>query len=263
MQLVDLRPLTETSRVRRPLWLRKKLLWELENARPSPFLAASVGHFEWETEAPTTAEGGLATLAPALLRLLSVDLEAVGLCPFLPGWHRRVMEASRADFELAARSANLPLDPPSESIVSTSPPPESQDGRDARYRFSCPDCGWVLTQNHSFVATVSLRFRSVIVLAIVAFPLSLAHMTMYIIRVGQGGSSWLHAFPEEHRLLYLHCCSVTDLHGNVRCCWISADCATPCRRSWEQCHPQLLNLKLGSACGKLTQGPGNSCFERL
>ena len=69
----------------------------------------------------------------------------------------------------------------------------------------------------------------------------------------QGDSSWLHAFPEEHRLLYLHFCSETDLHGNDRCCWISADCATPCRRSWEHCHPQLLNPKLGSACGKLTQ----------
>ena len=75
----------------------------------------------------------------------------------------------------------------------------------------------------------------------------------------QGGSSWLHAFPEKHRLLYLHFCSVTDLHGNVTCCWISADCATPCRRSWEHCHPQLLNLKLGSACGKLTQGPSSVC----
>ena len=47
-----------------------------------------------------------------------------------------------ADFELAARSANLPPDPPPESIVSTGPPPESQDGRDARCRFSCPECGW-------------------------------------------------------------------------------------------------------------------------
>ena len=31
---------------------------------------------------------------------------------------------------------------------------------------------------------------------------------------------------------------------------LSADCAIPCRRSWEHCHPQLLNLKLGNACGK-------------
>ena len=46
----------------------------------------------------------------------------------------------------------------------------------------------------------------------------------------------------KHRLLYLHFCSETDLHGNDRCCWISADCATPCRRSWEHCHSQLLNL---------------------
>ena len=76
----------------------------------------------------------------------------------------------------------------------------------------------------------------------------------------KGDSSWLHAFPEEHRLLHLHFCSETDLHGNDRCCRISADCATPCRRSWEHCHSQLLNPKLGSACGKLTQGPGNSCF---
>ena len=37
---------------------------------------------------------------------------------------------------------------------------------------------------------------------------------------------------------------------------------TTCRRSWEHCHPQLLNPKLGSACGKLTQSPGNSCFAR-
>ena len=48
------------------------------------------------------------------------------------------MEASRADFELAARPANLPPDSPPESIVSTGPVSESQDGRDARY----PDCGW-------------------------------------------------------------------------------------------------------------------------
>ena len=45
MQLVDLRHLAETLRVRRLLWLRKQLFWVLENARPSPSLAALVGHF--------------------------------------------------------------------------------------------------------------------------------------------------------------------------------------------------------------------------
>ena len=70
MQLVDFRPLSEKLRVRRPLWLRKQLFWELEIAEPSPCLVALVGHFEWESEPPITAEGGLGTSAPVLRRLL-------------------------------------------------------------------------------------------------------------------------------------------------------------------------------------------------
>ena len=62
-------------------------------------------------EPPVTAEGGLGTSAPALLKLLPADLEAAGLLHFLPGWHKWVMEASRADFEFAARSARPPPDP--------------------------------------------------------------------------------------------------------------------------------------------------------
>ena len=116
--------------------------WEVENTQPSQCLAALVRHVEWEREPPLTTEGGLGTSATALCRLLSADLEAAGFRSFLPGWHRRVMEPSRADFEFAARSASLLPDPSPESIVSTALPPENQDSRDARYRFSCPDCGW-------------------------------------------------------------------------------------------------------------------------
>ena len=41
-----------------------------------------MGRFEWESEPPVTAESGLGSSAPALLRLLFVDLEAAGLRPF-------------------------------------------------------------------------------------------------------------------------------------------------------------------------------------
>ena len=99
MQLVDLRPLSETVRVRSLLWLREQLFWELDNAQPSPCLPALVGDFECEHEPPITAEGGLGTSAPTHLRPHSADLAASGLRHFLPGWHRWVMEASRADFE--------------------------------------------------------------------------------------------------------------------------------------------------------------------
>ena len=113
-----------TLRVRRLLWIRKQLFWERENTQPSPCLAALVEHFEWESEPLVT------------LRLLFMDLEAAGLRPSLPRWQRLVIEASRADSELAARSTNLsPSDPCHDSILSTGPPPENQDGRDARNTF--------------------------------------------------------------------------------------------------------------------------------
>ena len=92
--------------------------------------------------------------APALLRLLSLELEAAGLRPFLPEWQRRLMEASRADFERAARSTNLiSPDPSFESLSSSGPRPEVQEGRDARYRFLCPDCGWEQTDFSSISNT--------------------------------------------------------------------------------------------------------------
>ena len=142
---------------------------------------------------PGTAEGGLGTSAPALPRLLFMDLKAAGSCVFLPEWQRRVMEAFRADFELAARSTILsPPDPSPKSILSTGPRPESQHGRDARYSFSCPDCGWGQTQNRSFVVIVSLCTDFVLRssfanqnahIPIVVFPLYLAHAIVYVIRV--------------------------------------------------------------------------------
>ena len=64
-----------------------------------------------------SAECGLGATAPALLRLLSADLQILNL-----------------------QLDRLPPDPSLESTVSTAPPLESQDGRDAWYRFSCPDC---------------------------------------------------------------------------------------------------------------------------
>ena len=64
-----------------------------------------MGHFEWESEPPITAEGGVGISVPAPLRMLFVDLEAAGLRPFLPGWHRRVMEASRADSSFGKSSS--------------------------------------------------------------------------------------------------------------------------------------------------------------
>ena len=79
MQMTDLRPLSETLRVRRLHWLRKQLFWKRENTQPSWCSAALMGHFEWESEPPVTVEGGLGTSAPALLRLLY--LEAAGLRP--------------------------------------------------------------------------------------------------------------------------------------------------------------------------------------
>ena len=104
MKLVDLRPLSETLQVRRLLWLREQPFWEHENMKPSSCSEALVDHFEWESEPHVTAEGGLGTSAPTLLRLLFMDLEEAGLRPFLPGWQGRVMEAFREDSERAARS---------------------------------------------------------------------------------------------------------------------------------------------------------------
>ena len=69
----------------RLLWLRKLTLWERKNTQPSQCLAALMGHFEWESEPPITAEGGLGCSAPALLRLLSLDLEfSLILCALSP-----------------------------------------------------------------------------------------------------------------------------------------------------------------------------------
>ena len=74
MKLVDLRPLSETLRVRRLLWLRKQVVWENKHMKPSPCLTAFAVLFEWESEPPVTAEGGLGTSAPALLSWTSNQL---------------------------------------------------------------------------------------------------------------------------------------------------------------------------------------------
>ena len=142
MNLVNLRPLSETLRVRHLLCLRKQLLWEHENTKPSPCLAAFVGHFEWESEPPVTVEGRIGYFGSSASPI-AFHLEAAGLHPSLLGRRARVMEASRADFERAARSAIVsPRDPSPESFVSSGLPPEGQEGQDARYNFLCPHCGW-------------------------------------------------------------------------------------------------------------------------
>ena len=65
MQMIDLRPLFEN------LWLREQLFWE-KNSQLSPFLAALMVLFDWESEPPITADWRMGSLAPALLRLLSL-----------------------------------------------------------------------------------------------------------------------------------------------------------------------------------------------
>ena len=76
------------------------------------------------------------------------------------------MEASRAGFERAARSANVsPHDPSRESLFSPGPPPEGQEGRDARYSFLCPGCGQLRCHR-----TSARGFRSEIALDIPECP---------------------------------------------------------------------------------------------
>ena len=131
MQLVDLRPLSETWRVGNVRTRGPRRAW-----RPWWDTLSGIASLLSQLKA---GNSGSSTSPIAF----SWTLKQLVSAPFLRGWQRRVMEASRADFELAARSTNLsPPDSFPESILSTGLPHESQDGRDARYRCSCPDSGW-------------------------------------------------------------------------------------------------------------------------